>query len=414
MADRSAVLFTCQVLIGAQSGPFQQVQKDIPIVSWNFEETEGGHDKLKLVIENFDLRWWDDDTFLEGNVLQFAFGYPGNMSPTREAVIQKITGGTKMNVEALARGVLFAKQPQTRTFENMKRSDIARQIAVEQGFDASQQDVDDTSEVISMVLQSKMTNAALCQDMARREGLFFHVDQTGFHFHARRPQAKPVAKYIYYTDKTGTIRDTPSIIKGTMRRPTTVVAVGRDLMKKEKIAAQASNSTDTGRPGLAAGVPQVAASVAADGTMTRNPTAGTSGAHVIKTTEKTAESAQRQANGAFNNAASGVIQLKIPLVGDPSLTAKCVVTLEGIGKNLSGNYYLTKVTHKGEGGKYETDADGRRDGHSQIVPGTTSTTAALNKQTGAGAASTDLQRKVIVDPDGTQHTVYEDARGKGK
>lgn len=416
MSDRSACGFTCTVLIGGV-GVAQRLPDTLNILSWEFEETESGADKLKLSVDNFDLTNFDNPIFADGNVIQFSFGYAGNMSPQRSATISKVKGSLKLSVEALSKGILLNKIPRNRIFENMKRSDIAKQIATENGYAAGSYDIDDTGEVLPHFAQLRMTDGQLLRDMARREGMEHYVDSTGFHWHARRPGQKPVAKYTYYIDLTGTIKSF-DIETDITARPTTVTTAGRDLNKKAPIMGSASNTGDSGRAGLAASVPPNAGTVdATTGLMTRDPAALTSNAsgYVIKTTEKTQESAQRHATAVFAKAASAAVKLKATLVGDPNLCAKATCELAGLGQTLSGNYYVTKCTHKG-GKDYDTVIESRRDGRSQQLPGMVSSAAKVNTADAPNAnqaAASQLQPKVIVDKStGAQITVYEDARGK--
>lgn len=413
MPDRTGWLFTAKIKIG--TGASQTItETDTQIESFEFEDSEAEADKLKLVVNNFDLSNFDNPVWADGNIIEFQFGYAGQMSPTREAVITKVTGFAKLKVEALSKGVLMNRVPKTRIFENMTRSDVVRQIAEENGYSESiVVDIDDTTEVLSQITQSRMTDGAFVRDLARREGFEHYVDATGFHWHARRLGQKPVRQLTYYTDLSGDILAFPELEGDITAKPSAVSALGRDLLKKKDIVGTASN-TDTQRDGLAPVVaPDVV--VAKDtGAITPNTSAPNASGYTMATSERTQDSAQRKAEGTYKKAASGAVKLKVPIVGDPSIVAKSVVELLGLGKALSGNYYVTKHTTKGGTGGLTGMLETRRDGRTSSAGGASSQSKAkVNTQDGPADVSQDLVEKEVVDKaTGETRKVWVDPRGQ--
>jgi len=59
------------------------------VLSFVFEDSEKKADKLVLTVDNWDLKNFDDPVWKKGNILEVSWGYPGDMAPTREVVIQK-------------------------------------------------------------------------------------------------------------------------------------------------------------------------------------------------------------------------------------------------------------------------------------------------------------------------------------
>jgi phage protein D len=87
-----------------------------------------------LSVDNWDLANFDDPVWKKGNLLEVSWGYPGDMAPTRQVVIQKVTGFQTLAIEGHATSVLMNKVARCRTFENVSRADVVRKIAHEHGF----------------------------------------------------------------------------------------------------------------------------------------------------------------------------------------------------------------------------------------------------------------------------------------
>ena len=104
------------------------------ILSVEYTDAERKVDKLVLTVDNKDLSNFDDQVWKHGNKVRIAWGYPGRMSPTRECVITKVNGFLNLRIEAKALSVLMNRVTKRRTFERMKRSDVVRQIAEENGY----------------------------------------------------------------------------------------------------------------------------------------------------------------------------------------------------------------------------------------------------------------------------------------
>lgn len=329
------------------------VDVDAKILTLSFEDTEKMH-KLKMTVDNFDLRHFDKPIIKTGNILEFSFGYPGSMSPPREAVVTKVTGGTVLAIEALGKEYLMHKVLKSRRFEQMSRSQIARQVAEENGYGQAEQDIEDTVEVLRWTLQVRQTDYGLLRELAGKEGFELYCDGTGFHFHKRRLGQKPKRVFTWYTG--GDLLEFPKIEIDITSKPGAVTAVGRDPLKKTDIKEKADNASTTGRPALAPVVEVVDVATGQTSLQTRTATETT-----VATTATSAADAKNQAKGAYQKSQMAAVKFKVNCVGDPQMSAKTIVTFAGIGALLNGNYYLATVTHK-FGHSYTMELDCRRDG----------------------------------------------------
>jgi phage protein D len=358
------------------------------ILSMTYDDKEAQLDKLCLDVNNFDLSNFDAPIWKTGNKLEVSWGYDGNMSPPRTLRIQKVTGGTQLKVEALDEGCLMNRNHVVKTWENMKRSDVVKAIAEANGYTGDRVFIDDTSEVLTQITQARMTDAQFCRDMAKREGFEFYIDFDGFHWHARKLGQKPLRTFTYYVDQgAGDIISFSVENDLYARKAGGMQAQGIDPKTKALIDVKADNSTSTGQTSLAPEKIIITGISDRDGSTTGDSVKESGSSVINRTTEKTADSATRHTQGAFNKSQLNAAILTVEARGDPSMIAKIVVTINGIGKTLSGNYYVTEVNHKiGQG--YTMQFKCRRDGRS--AP---NNAAAYGEAAGKGGAGSGVGSK---------------------
>ena len=91
--------------------------------------TERKADKVSIQLDNFDLSLFDREDLMGGATLEVSWGYPGNMAVPRRVVVKKLKGFATLTVEGQATSVLMNREAKTRSWENVTRSEVARQIA---------------------------------------------------------------------------------------------------------------------------------------------------------------------------------------------------------------------------------------------------------------------------------------------
>ena len=117
------------------------------ILGFAYEDSEKKADKLSLELDNFDLALFDRPELAGGTILEVSWGYPGNMAAPRRVVLKKLKGFTKLTLEGQALSALMNLQERTRAWQNLKRSDVATQIAKEHGYRGAYLHVQDTRTV---------------------------------------------------------------------------------------------------------------------------------------------------------------------------------------------------------------------------------------------------------------------------
>ena len=377
--DRSA--FFLSVVVQPEGEKGARLDVSDRILGFTFVDSAKKADKLTLTLDNFDLAEFDNPTFRKGGLVTVTWGYAEIKHPPVTCRIQSVKGGLQLRVEALARSIDMNKVKRSRVFGSMKISDIALQIAGEWGYSGDMLHVEDTSIMWGAVAQGGLTDAQFLAKHAKREGFQFYVDWSGFHFHQPNLGQRPRRVLEYFTSETGDIKDDFDVENDITARAGTVVVHGRNPMPRKDFAATADNAS-TKRQGLAPNPEAEGETYVMDrSTGAVSVRQRVAGEHAV-TAAPTEAAAKRHADAAFRGAQLGTVKMKMNIIGDPAMLAKSVVEVRGLGKRLSGNYYVSSVTHKG-GGKsaYECELEMRRDGHSE--KGTPTSKAKVNTQKAA-------------------------------
>lgn len=366
---RTATPIFVRALPDGDGGSATRLDLSDRITEFTYKDEERRADKLTLTIDNFNLALFDDPAFVKGMLLEVAWGYPGNMSPTRVVVVQRITGGVELKVECLAESILLHRETRSRVFESVRRSDVARQIAREGGYVDDRVDVEDTPVVHPRIAQAGLTDAQLLMRMARQEGFEFYVDQTGFHWHRRRVGEAPVRVLHYYTDpNAGDVLDF-NVENDVTARPGRIRRRGRDPLEGADIDEHADDESDAERT-----VMSPVRIIVDRETRARRVDQRTGTEEVRPTTAISAAQARREAVGRFRRVQQTAIKMKMTVIGDPTLLAKTVVLVRGMGTRLSTRYYVKSVEHSIGSGytcslELVSDGDGGHSTESRVAVG---------------------------------------------
>lgn len=351
------------------------VNLDNRLSSLSYEEDEKKADKLKLVLDNYDFELLDSPIFKKGNLVIASWGYAGNVQSST-CIIERTSGDFNgaMTVECLHKGFLLHKNKHSRVFDNMTRSEVARAIAEKNGYLSEQQDIEDTRTKHRHISQAAMTDAEFVKRLANAENYQFWIDETGFHFHKRKFNQKPLKTLRWFTDMTG------EIIAGTWeseskKKKGKVHAEVRDPMLKKTTAIEATNTT-VKRTALASIVEPIDRENGVDTFQARM-----ADDDIRPSTESSAAAAKPSTEAGYEKGLHTTFMIKLTVVGDPRLRAKSIIDLSGIGKRYSGLWYVKKCTHHIED-HYTTVLEMVRDGHNGYKGVSTDTKNGgdLNKQ----------------------------------
>lgn len=340
--DRSSPVFFVKVgNAGSQSA--DRLPVDIRVVSLAFDEEEAKQDVLTLTIDNHDLANFDNPLFAIGNVVEAQWGYPGAMGKVREMTVTKVSGFLQLKVECKGKSHTANLVPRTRVFRNMRRSDIARQIAQERGL-SDVATIVDTPVTFDDILQCRQTDAAFLRELAHKEGFDYYEDVNGFHFHPRQVGAPAVRRFTYFIDGVGDV-ESVNVEGDITAKPAVIVAAGRDPLLKENFAPYSNDQNSPGRPTNAATAlgttPKIDVTVAGNTGAITQPVDTDAPAHRVLSTAINSDDAKAQASAAFNRAQQKAVKVTLHCVGDALIEAKQVVELHGFGKVLDGNYHVS-------------------------------------------------------------------------
>lgn len=356
IVDRSAPGVRVTVLPDENARSGEPLDLAGRIISFAFEDSERKADKVSFQLDNFDLELFEREDLMGGSVLEVSWGYPGNMSVPRRVVVKKLKGFTTLTVEGQALSVLMNREAKTRAWENVTRSDVARLIAKEHGYEGEFVHIDDTDEKLDVINQISETDARLLTRLASREEYEFFVDDSGFHFHERRQDIPPTHTFTWYSDPGRGDVISLNVESDLVRRAGRVTVKGRDPLQKTTVEASVTSDTAV-RTTLGEVIEVVDPESGSTTLQTRNATSS------VQPSSSTTELAARQESQArFRKAERKTIKLSMQVVGDPTLHAKSIIEVRGISSLLSGKYYLNEVKHNISSSGYTCDLKLTRDG----------------------------------------------------
>jgi phage protein D len=351
MTDRSVPGIRIAVVPNERSAEIRPVSLDGRVLGFTFEDSEKKTDKVTLQLNNHDLSLFDNEALFGGVMLEVSFGYPENMSPPRRVVLKKIKGFNPLTVEGHASSILLNRKTRTRCWENKRHSDVARDIAAENGFEGAFLTVESTEPVLDVINQAGETDAQFLRRLARDEGFEFWVDDTGFHWHERRLDLTPTHRFEWRTSETGDILSI-HVESDLMRRAARIKVKARDPYEKATIEESATNDTvDRATLGESREVVEVVDVETGDTVLDERNSVDLTFAVPADNPEKARQKAARK----FKRAERRTVKLSMQVVGDPTLRAKSIVEVQGISKVLSGKYYVKEVKHTISSAGYISD-----------------------------------------------------------
>lgn len=289
-------------------------------------------DMVNWNMEKLEISWADDDLFLEGNEVEIQMGYVGNL----EIIFNgEITGlepifakgdPPKLIVRGYDRRHRLLRGEKTKTFLEMKDSDIAGQIAQDAGLAA---DVEDTSVTFEYLIQHNQTDMGFLLYRAGRIGYEVIVQEKTLVFRKRKQDDGSVLTLKRDEDL---IEFSPRLT--TMGLVGKVKVQGWNPIDKERISGEAGAGDESTTMGGDFTGAQIVDEVFAEALMVSvlNPV-------------RAKEEADQIAAGYLNESSLDFITGDGMCIGRPDLRAGTVITMEGLGKRFSGDYYLTSTIH---------------------------------------------------------------------
>ena len=291
-------------------------------------------DMVIIRLSDPEFEWIDSDTFKMGAEIIVTAGYESSNDLKRifcgevTAVEMDLNAATTPTV--LVRGYdrshRLMKGRQSRSFLNMKDSELASKVAGEAGLSCKS---DATATKHEYIFQNNQTNWEFIQERARRNGFECFVDdQKQLHFRKPKQTSAPVVPLEWGRDL---ISFRPRITAARQVKDVTVM--GWDPKAKKEIVGKASSPV--GEPSVAAQKgPAVAGSVFGGPKMI-----------VVDRPIHSKPEADDMAKSILNELAQDYLTAEGVAYGEPALKAGSQIEIKNLGKKFSGKYYITSATH---------------------------------------------------------------------
>lgn len=351
------------------------------VLEVEFEDDTEKLPKLTVRFNNADLEITDHSLFAMGKRVQAQWGYiDGELSKPVICTVKAIRGFRVRELVAYGEAHKLADKAKSRVWKNLKYSDIARQIAEEHSLKPV---VEDTKIAHEQVAQTNQTDLNFLKELADKVNFQCYEENGELHFHPKKLDSKPSLAFAYYNGEYGNLIIFEPTEK-TLAEPNEVAVSGVDPMEKKPFIAKA-NDSNVERDAVAEGTYLYDG---ASGSETFKP--GETGKKVASTA-KTPSEAKQQADASFRKAEEETVEASIETVGEPGLRAKQVVTLYGLGKRYSGNWYVKNVRHLiGQGYRCSATLERNATG-SPKAAGAKETSAKVNTE----KAPLESERKIV-------------------
>ncbi len=281
-------------------------------------------------MEKHQLTWSDDDLFKVGSAVEIQMGY-GNQAES--LIVGEITGlepefsamtASTVIVRGHDHGHRLLRGRRTRTFKDVKDSDIAQQIAQDLSLKYKGEN---TNVKLNYVLQRNQTDFEFLQERANRIGYMVIVRDKTLYF---LPHQNGSSEVLTLSVSEGLMSFSPRLT--TMTQVGEITVKGWDPKEKKAFSSNIETSQKTITMGTNNSGPQEV-----------NKVFGGTG--TILQPMFTQAEAELIAEGRFNDMSLGYICGEGVCSGSTGLRAGTVVEFEGLGDRFSGLYYVTSATH---------------------------------------------------------------------
>ncbi len=322
------------IRINGSDLPFKAMT-DVISVTVHQDVAAPGMFALRLItwdITAIKITWADDELFAVGNEVEIQMGYVDDL---HILMVGEITGLEPeffasevplLTVRGYDRRHRLLRGRKTRSFTQVKDSDLASQIAVRAGLSAQ---ATDTGVTLDYVLQHNQTDLEFLQDRAQRIGYEVVVEDKTLQF---RPRQHAGSEVLTLNREGDLIEFYPRLT--TLNQVDAVAVRSWNPRDKQAIVGQAASGDESTRMGGSTVGP--AAAAAAFGS--------TESASVDRPVFSQAE-ADQMARGRFDELALAYITGEGSCIGRTDLRAGTLIGIEGLGRRFSGSYYVTSTTH---------------------------------------------------------------------
>jgi phage protein D len=278
------------------------------------------------------VKWIDHELFKEGNSVEVLMGYGNNLKTLFRG---EITGlepefdremAPTLTVRGYDRRHRLMRKRKTRSYLNMKDSDIASQIAGDAGLTP---EVEDTGVTLEYVLQHNQTDLEFLEARAQRNGYEMTVFDRTLYF---RPRGNDESEVLTLNRAVELLAFYPRLT--TVGQVQELFVRGWNPKEKKEFVARSGTGDESSLMSGSASGPDAA-----------RRSFGETGSIFVDSPMLSQAEADHMARGWFGEMALHYIVGHGTCIGQPALRAGSVVKIEGLGKRFSGRYYVTSTEH---------------------------------------------------------------------
>jgi len=322
------------------------VERETQIIRVTVDEDVNLPGMFALGVNGLDDRqptipWLDDPQLSDlGAALEIKLGYAGELATLIKGEVIGLEPEFSRNrlpsltVRGYDRRHRLQRGRKTRTFIQLKDSDIAAQIAQEAGLTAQ---VEDSKVTHDYMLQADQTDLAFLQERARQIQYEVMVDDRTLIF---RPVANADSSVLTLTLEDDLLEFYPRL--SSVGQVSEVAVRGWNFKEKEKILGESRAGDEVSTMGGQTNAASLVQSPFGDA--------------VERISDRpilTQAEADQLAKARFNRAALALVIGEGICRGRTDLHAGAVITIDGIGIRFSGDYYVTAASHRyGPSGYY--------------------------------------------------------------
>lgn len=302
------------------------------IIEFEYISRSEKADELVITINNKNLKRQDDPRFVTGTAITARWGYPNQVSFTKDLIISDVglkfpSGVPTIVIRAQDERLEMNKTGTAQSWGPVASSDIAAQIANQYGYRVEIADSGDARKE-SRLQPSDVTDAQYLTLLARDLNWDFYIENGVLHFHEKRMSRAPDFSYTYYASRRTGLLDFE--INLNLKQKPNTGAAGASPTTGEVAAseADAKNISD-----------------ARNGSFAIIPTQKSGEYLYTPSAESDASVVEKHAEARQSNIESGIITARATLAGNPRLDSRSNILINGIGKTYSGAWRVVEARH---------------------------------------------------------------------
>jgi hypothetical protein len=336
------------------------------LVQFKFWDRDKKVDKAELTLKNRNKDLLDNPYFKAGQELLISWGLFDGISAPKSMIVKKSSeSGTNFVVTLKDKSVLMDKQPRNQIWKNVRDSDVVREIFELNGYQSIFVDIVNTPVYRESITQ-KTSDARMVTKLARRNGFVFWVDGSGAHFRPRSTMSKPAKWFTWLgvNDIDGEILAPGPTIETNFSKDIARVKVTaidplthREVSSEHGIASTSEFDASLGKEEEIGDPDNLKGQRQPRATRTDSVNIGFA----------TQEEVEVEAEKRYREVAGGRYKMKLPIKGDPTVSAKMLINLRNYSDAFSGLYYVYEALTTITPGNYKMDLSCRRDASGKML-----------------------------------------------